>query len=546
MKRNPGKAAMAAGAGIHPAIPDLAALARRGETDRRAFLRTATLLGLSASAAYTLAGIAPTGSRAAPGAAGGTLRISMKVQEMTDPARFDWTEKSNVARHIVEYLTITGTDNVTRPYLARAWSASEDLRTWTFKLRRRIRWSNGDSFDAEDVAYNFRRWVDPKTGSSNKSLFSGLSAGGVEVVDRDTVRLHLSKPELAIPENLYNYPAAIVHRRFAEEGGDLSKNPVGTGPYRLDSFAIGEKAVLVRRKKSAYWGPRPALERIIYIDHGDDPMAGIAAIASGQADLNYEISPDQLELVQSMPQLQLFEAATAQTAVARMRVDRPPFDNAKLRRAVQACIDHGRLLELGYRGKGAAGEDHHVAPVHPDYAALPKQRQDYALARKLLADAGHPNGVKLSIDCRSAPSWEPTTVQAMSAMCRPAGIDLKINTMPSEQYGDIWNKTPFGFTGWTHRPLGVMVLNLAYRSGAAWNESGYANRDFDLALNRANATLDIPERRRYVAACERILQRDAVIVQPLWRSIFAVGSKRLRGYRLHPTNYHQLGGVGLG
>lgn len=546
MKRRSGKAAAVAGAEIHPAIPDLAALARRGETDRRDFVRTATLLGLSVPAACVLAGLAPRAVRAAPGAAGGALRVSMKVQEMTDPARFDWTEKSNVARHIVEYLTITGTDNLTRPYLAEAWSASEDLKTWTFRLRRGVRWSNGDEFDAEDVAFNFRRWVDPKTGSSNKSLFSGLSAGGVEVVDRHTVRLHLRKPELAIPENLYNYPAAIVHRRFADEGGDLSKNPVGTGPYRLDSFAIGQKAVLVRRDTPSYWGPRPGLERIIYIDHGDDPMAGIAAIASGQADLNYEISPDQLELVQSMPQLQLFEAATAQTAVARMRVDRPPFDNVKTRQAVQACIDHRRLLELGYRGKGSVGEDHHVAPVHPEYAALPKQRQDYALARKLLADAGHPNGVRLSIDCRSAPSWEPTTVQAMSAMCRPAGIDLKINTMPSEQYGEIWNKTPFGFTGWTHRPLGVMVLNLAYRGGAAWNETGYANRDFDGALDRANGTLDIPARRRHVAACERILQRDAVIVQPLWRSIFAVGSKRLHGYALHPTIYHQLGGVGLG
>ena len=537
---------MAAGAAVHPAIPDLASMARRGYADRREFLRTATLLGLGASAAYALAGTATKAVRAAPGPAGGTLRISMKVQEMTDPARFDWTEKSNVARHIVEYLTITGIDNVTRPYLAESWSASEDLKTWTFRLRRGVRWSNGDAFGAEDVAFNVRRWTDPKTGSSNKSLFSGLSAGGVEVVDPHTVRLHLGKPELAIPENLYNYPAAIVHRRFEEQGGDLSRNPVGTGPYRLDAFSIGQKAVLVRREKAAYWGPRPLLERIVYIDHGDDPMAGIAAIASGQADLNYEISPDQLELVQAMPQLRLFEAVTAQTAVARMRVDRAPFDNLKMRQAVQACIDHRRLLELGYRGKGAPGEDHHVAPVHPDYAALPKQRQDYALARRLLAEAGHPNGVTLSIDCRSAPSWEPTTVQAMSAMCRPAGIDLKINTMPSEQYGDIWNKTPFGFTGWTHRPLGVMVLNLAYRSGAAWNESGYANREFDAALDRANATLEIPGRRRHVADCERVLQRDAVIVQPLWRSIFAVGSKRLRGYALHPTNYHQLGGVGLG
>lgn len=547
MKRiQPGPAARRAGASVHAAIPELLEQARRGEFNRRAFIRLAALLGLPLAAAVAMAGLRPRAARASSAETAGRLRVSMKVQAMDDPARFDWTEKSNVARHIVEYLTMTGPNNLTRPYLAEGWRASEDLRTWTFRLRKGVRWSNGDDFTADDVVFNLRRWVDPKTGSSNKSLFSGLPASGIERVNAHTVRLHLTAPELAVPENLYNYPAAIVHRRFTEEGGDLSRNPVGTGPYRLAAFRIGETAVLARRDPADYWGPPAKLDRIEYIDHGDDPLAGLGAIASDQADLMYEVSPDQIEMAWAIGNVKLYEAKTAQTGVARMRVDKPPFDNPALRRAIQACVDHDRLLELGYRGRGAAGEDHHVAPIHPEYAKLRPQRQDYGLAKRLLAEAGHPDGISLAIDCRSAPSWEPATVQALAAMCRPANIRLRINVMPSEQYGDIWNKTAFGFTAWAHRPLGVMTLNLAYRSGAAWNETRYANPAFDAALDAANGVLDPAARRSRIEACQRILQGDAVIVQPLWRSIFTVARRELQNFQLHPANYHQFGGVRVG
>ena len=105
---------------------------------------------------------------------GGTLRVSMQVQEMADPATFDWTPKANVSRQFLEYLTITGPDNITRPYLAEKWEASDDLKTWTFKLRKGVKWNNGDDFGADDVVFNFERWLDPATGSSNIGLFASM------------------------------------------------------------------------------------------------------------------------------------------------------------------------------------------------------------------------------------------------------------------------------------------------------------------------------------------------------------------------------------
>ena len=548
----------------HPYIPELIEELRRNRVSRREFLRTSTLLGLSATTAYAIAaritGQPLTPTAHAQAGKGGVLKVGTRVQEMTDPSTFDWTPKANVARLMVEYLVITGPDNVTRPYLAERWQASPDLKTWTFHLRKGITWSNGDPFNADDVVFNFRRWLDPKTGSSNLGLFASMTdevtgadgkktkkmtEGAVEKVDAHTVRLHLNRPELAVPENCYNYPTAIVHRSFEEWGKDLSKKPVGTGPYELVEFKVGERAVL-RKRKVPYWGGEVSLDEIHFIDLGDDRNAMIGALASGQINYTIDLNIAQLDVVKSLPGVQLFEVVTAQTGCARMQVTQKPFDNKKLRQALQACINHDQVLQLAYRGKGVPAEDHHVAPVHPEYFKLPAMKPDIDKAKALLKEAGHPSGIQLAIDCNNDQKWEIDAVQAMVEMWKPAGINVKINVLPGTQYWENWTKTPFGMTGWTHRPLGVMVLNLGYRTGVPWNESKYSNPAFDKALDEAGSTLDVNERRKKMELVEKILQDDAVIIQPLWRSFFTAGSTKVHNLKQHPTNYYQFNQVWVG
>ncbi len=550
---------------VHSYVPELCEQLRQKKIGRRDFMYTATMLGVSAGAAYALAGkITGQGAvipKAAAQGKGGKLRCGMRLQEMSDPATFDWVPKSNVARQITEYLVRTGADNITRPYLAESWEASDDLKTWTFKLRKGVKWSNGDDFGADDVVFNFERWTDPATGSSNIGLFAAMvdtidtgkkddkgnpikekrmTSGAVEKIDDHTVRLNLNSAVLSIPENLYNYPTAIVHRRFSDEGGDMSKNPVGTGPYRLAKFAVGEEAVLVKRDPSEYWGEEVSLDQIKYIDFGDDASAPVAALASGQVDMVYELQVSQIDVIKRIPGVVLHQAVTAQTAVARMQVDQEPFTNRKVRQAVQACIDHQSLLELAYRGLGAVAEDHHVSPIHPEYFKLPGQKQDIAKAKALLKEAGHPNGIQLKIDLNANVAWEIAAAQAMREMWLKAGIDVQLNVLPGAQFWGIWDKTPFGLTSWTHRPLGVMVMNLAYRSGVPWNESHYNSAEFDAALDAASGTLDVNERSKKMEKVEAILQGDAVIAQTLWRSVFNAAHERVKGYTTHPTFYHQL------
>src|SRR3546814_15902328 len=109
------------------------------------------------------------------------------------------------------------------------------------------------------------------------------------------------------------------------------------------------------------------------------------------------------------------------------------------------------LKTLLYGEYGAPAEDHHVSPVHPEFAELPPLKQDYVRAKELLAKAGHADGLKIRIDCVASPSWEQNACKAIAEMCRPAGIDVEINVMQGGTYWDRWTTTPFGFTHWTHR-----------------------------------------------------------------------------------------------
>ena len=566
----------------HPLVD----LARRqlaeGKSDRRDFLRNVTLLGVSAGAAYAMAGeilgealVAP--ARAAEGdpVMGGVLRVSMSVQEMADPSVFSWTEMSNQARHIVEYLTYTGPDNVTRPYLAESWEPSDDLRAWTFRLRQGVKWSNGDDFTAEDVLFNLQRWLNPATGSSNIGLFAGLTEdydtgqknadgspkmgqrerpGAVEKVDDHTIRLNFLKPVLSVPESLYNYPTAIVHRDFEKNGKDLSKSPVGTGPYELAEFAVGQKCIL-KKRAGDYWGKDIAdpymfgpiyLDEIHYYDHGAASTAQLAAFASGQVDAIYQFDIASYAMAESIPSSMIYEAKTAQTAGMRMKVTEKPFDDQRVRRAIQLCCDPAAYPTLIYQGRGLPGEHHHVAPIHPEYFALPPLQRDVAQAKKLLAEAGYANGLEISIDCGNTDGpWQQQVCELFQQQLAEAGIRLNINLMPEAQYWEIWDKTPFGITTWTHRPLGTMVLSLGFRSGVPWNESGFASKEFDAALDAAEALVDVEQRRAAMEKVERILQDAAVTVQPVWPPKFFSASDKVQGMTAHPTQYHQYHRVWL-
>jgi peptide/nickel transport system substrate-binding protein len=543
----------------HSWIPKLKQLFAEGRLDRREFLRTTTLLGLSAGAAYAFAGritgdAAVTSARAAM-PQGGHLRIGMRVHDIKDAHVVSWTEASNLARQVFDFLTRTDQDNVTRPYLLEKWDASEDLKTWTLHLRKDVKWRNGRKFVADDVVWNLTQVLDAKVGSSVLGLMKAYmldeyetdeldkdgkkkkatrlwDANAIEKIDDFTVRLNAKVPQLAVPEHLFHYPFSITD---PEAGGKFGVGVNGTGPFELLEYSTTQRALLRPRKD--YWGGAPHVDMLEFIDVGDEPATAVAALASKQVDGLYEVDFSQLDAVKGLAHVALYTATTAQTGVARFKYDMKPFSDSRVRMAMKLAIDNDATLQTVFHGAGLPGEDHHVSPIHPEYAKLPPLGHDVGRAKKLLAEAGYADGLDLEIACKGQPAWELNTTQVLVEQWKVIGVRVKINLMPAAAYWDVWTKAPFSFTSWAHRPLGVMTLGLAYRTGVPWNESSYSNPEFDRLLSEAEGIIDVEKRREVMAKLERILLDDGPIVLPLWRSVQTAYDKRVQGFREHPTQY---------
>jgi len=520
-----------------------------GRLDRREFVRYAALLGVSAGSAYAMAG-SIVGEDFAPRAhaqdmpMGGTIRIAMRVTSVADPHTFSWVIDSNIVRQVCGYLTRTGTDNVTRPDLLEGWSASDDLATWTLNVRPGVMWHDGRAFTAEDIAWNLRRVLNPESGSSVLGLMQGYmmnddgtalwQENAIEVVDDHTVVLNTRSPNVAIPEHMFHYPLLILD---PAEDGFFGVGSNGTGAFKLVEHVVAERAVLENAQHAAWYGEGPYLDRIEFIDLGDDPAAAIGALASKQVHAIDEGDIVQLDAFSAMPHVEIIPANTAQTCVARGHCDVAPFDDPRVRKALRLAIDSPSILEASHRGLGAPGEHHHVSPIHPDYAEITFMSRDVEGAKALLAEAGYPDGIDIEIACKKDPAWELLSVQAMVEQWKDANIRVAINVLPSDQFWEVWMDVPFGYTSWTHRPLGFMVLGLAYRSGVPWNESHYANPEFDATLTRAEGILDVDERRAVMAELEEIMQEDGPMIQPVWRAIYCAADTKVKGYQMHPTSY---------
>jgi peptide/nickel transport system substrate-binding protein len=202
---------------IHPAIQEMKLDVDKGKLSRRGFLRYATLLGMSAAAASQMVGLAwPKRAFAASIQRGGTLKVSSSVQKVTHPAQFSWIAGSQQLRQVAEYLTLTDGDNVTHPYLLENWQASDDLKTWTLNLRQGIKFNNGDDFVADDVVFTLNQWLNEDVGSSLLGMVGAyLDPTGIEKVNDHQVKLHLKRPEIALPEHFFHYPALVLnHKTF--------------------------------------------------------------------------------------------------------------------------------------------------------------------------------------------------------------------------------------------------------------------------------------------------------------------------------------------
>ena len=532
---------------MHPAADMYAKEYSEGKLSRREFLARSTALGVSATAAYGLIGAVAPSEALADGhiKPGGTLRVQMEVRAPKDTRTADWSEIANMTRGTLEYLVEYNNDGSFRGMLLEGWEANEDATVYTFKVRQGVKWSDGSDFTAADVVRNIERWCD-KTVDAN-SMAGRLATlvdadtgkmieGAAVATDDHTVVVTMPQPDISIIPGLSDYPAAVVHKDYDPEAP--AQDLIGTGPYKITEVEVGVKG-RIERNGMDWWGTAvyggPYLDAIDYIDYGTDPAAYLSAMEGEEVDMLHRSEGEFIEILDSLDFVKS-EVATAATVVMRpnqlAEVDgKRPYEDVRVRRALQMAVDNAVCLELGLSSNGDVAENHHVSPVHPEYAPLPPQTYDPAAAKALMEEAGMGDYEHelISIDG----GYRSDTCDAVAAQLNDAGITCKRTVLPGSTFWNDWTKYPFSLTNWNHRPLGVQIHALAYRSGEAWNEFGWANEEFDALLGEALSLADADQRREVMAKMEALVQDQAVTIQPYWRKLYRHYVEGLHGVEQH-------------
>jgi peptide/nickel transport system substrate-binding protein len=310
---------------------------------------------------------------------------------------------------------------------------------------------------------------------------------------------------------------------------------------------VGEGARLTRR--GDYWQngedgqPLTYLDEIEYIDLGTDDAAYVAAMKGGQID-SYNLVVDPWLSLKDDPNVKVYAAQTSQCRVLRFRVDQEPWSDNNVRLAVKLCQDRQKILDQAYFGEGVLGADAHVAPVHPDYSPIDAPAYDPERAKALLQESGMEN---LAFNVAVGADWSDIVsyMETLQEDARAAGIEITLETMPESAYWDVWTEAAVGVTPWTHRPLAVMLLPLAYIADSQgvpvpWNESRWVDEEFSSLLKQAQSIADSVARREIMKDLERIQSERGSVGISYFYNVWDAYNPAYQNVASHPTGYRLL------
>lgn len=495
---------------------------------------------------------AATARRRDPGAL--VVARAADVQSL-DPVRVTDSESYEVAGLVLEGLLRwkPGTTDVL-PGLATAWHASADGRVWTFELRHDVRFHDGTAFDARAVVFSFARLLDPRhpsylgeAGAYRRSLLRGITR--VVPISADTVEIHVDRPYAPLLGDLAMFPI-VSPTAVTQLGEGFQAHPVGTGPFAFEAWAPGEQVVV--RRFDGYWGPPPAIARIVFRVIVD-PRQRLVELESGSVDIATSILPDEQAFVELHPDLVLHSTPGNDVSYLAFNTQRPWFRDPRVRRAISYAINKEPIVKLAYQGRAVAAD----GPLPPTQWAhhTPRTTYPYDLvtARKLLGEAtaagAFPPGLVLTLYAPSTPRpylAQPERVaRFLQSALAQVGVQTRLVLLPYAQHkaiveAGLHDLAVFGWIGDTGDPdnfLQVLFHSDHAVPPDAKNIAFYKNAAVDRLLREAQGATDEATRAALYAEVQDLIAADAPWV-PLAHSELVVAARaELEGVILSPLGH---------
>lgn len=501
---------------------------------------------LTASVALGGVGLAGLPALAQTPRRGGTLRVSVdQAVAKLNPLLTRVNPEYLVAELLYSSLTRLRVDMSAEPDLAESWTSSPDLTEWTFVLRKGLTFHDGSPCAAADVVATFDAILDPKTASPARQNVGPIAKATAK--DEHTVVFTLSAPFADLPVTLAYTNAKIVPAAIIKAGlATLDRQAIGTGPFKLVSFEP-ERLVVVARNDAFYDKARPYLDKIEVVIY-PDPSAETSALISGDTDLISTTPPTEFGRLQKASGVKALRLASGQFCNVNFGCDQKPFNDVRVRQALALTVDRAAMVDFVTEGFGSPGNDTPLNPAYRFYNNLPQKATDLAKAKALLAEAGYPNGLDLTLIASDRPSQRTQLAVALREMAKPAGFNIAVQTMPHATYLEqVWKKGSFYVGFYNMQATADAIFSLLYTSNAAWNETRWNNAAFDKLVFEARATVDEGKRRALYAEAQKLMNADVPSIIPVFFDLLAARRDWVQGYEQHPRGaVFRLDHVSLG
>ena len=470
---------------------------------------------------------------------GGVLRIGVVTPQVLDPSQGANDAEVLFNRSIYDYLVEALPDRTIAPNLATDWTISEDGLTYTFNLQEGVKFHDGSDFSSADVVFTFNRLISLKSPALNI-----LGEFEVSAPDAKTVVFTLKTPNADFLYGVSNRFALILkdgmeNPNVVAEGDNPYASFNGTGPFVLTSYdAAAGKAVLT--KNANYWKKdQPLLDSVEFV-FIDDPATQVQALRGGQVDFIYKISPDQVSTLQGDSTVSVIQKATNQHPVIRLRTDEGVGKDVKVRQAFKMATDREQLNELVLDGQGIIGNNDPIGPSFGVFydSTLTNPGYDPEAAKQLLADAGYPDGINLTLQTINVLGYDQLAT-VLQQQWEAAGIHVEIQVNEegfyySDDNPNNWLKAELGITGWSDQPTAQSYLVQAYKTGGVYNETRWSDPDLDKLIDQAGVTTDEAERAKIYNQISEIFNERGPIIVPWFAPIFGATSTKVQGLDFAP------------